>query len=145
MSRFETSKFVRDNSVMNQSCLISACQQLKWEYVQKNGDLLITDLGIQQQFHGEFAIKVHGNQVTYNTYYFGNTKEYVEKLQTLYNELNVEYSKNMIIREFKAKGFTYKSNEKFTANDMEKLSFYMVGRSNDKTETEPVLALSFQR
>lgn len=143
MSRFETSKFVRNSSVMNQSCLISACEQLKWKYVQKNGDLLITDLGIQQQFYGEFAIKVHDNQVTYNTYYLGNTKEYVEKLQTLYNELNVEYSKNMIIREFKAKGFSFKSNDKFTENDTEKVSFYMVGRSNDKTEPEPVGQIKF--
>ena len=143
MSRFETSKFVRDSSIMNQSCLIAACEQLNWKFIQMNGDLLITDIGVKQQFYGEYAIKVHGNQVTYNTYYFGNTKEYVDKLQKLYNELNVEYSRNMIIREFKAKGFTYKSNEKFTANDMEKLSFYMVGRSNDKTETEPVGQIKF--
>lgn len=143
MSRFETSKFVRDKSVMQQNCLIEACKQLNWKYIQKNGDLLITDIGISQQFYGEFAIKVHGNQVTYNTYYFGNTKEYVEKLQTLYNELNVEYSKNMIIREFKAKGFSYKSNDKFVANNAEKVSFYMIGRSNDKTESEPVGQIKF--
>ena len=143
MSRFETSKFVRDNSVMQQNCLIEACKQLNWKYIPKNGDLLITDIGISQQFYGEFAIKVHGNQVTYNTYYLGNTKEYVEKLQTLYNELNVEYSKNMIIREFKAKGFSYKSNDKFVANNAEKVSFYMIGRSNDKTESEPVGQIKF--
>ena len=143
MSRFETSKFVRDSSVMNQSCLIEACKQLNWKYIVKDDELLITDIGVQQKFYGEFAIKVKGDQVTYNTYYFGNTKEYVEKLQTLYNELNVEYSKNMIVREFKAKGFTYKSNDKFAANDNEKVSFYMVGRSNDKTESEPIGQIKF--
>ncbi|MCQ2296595.1 MAG: hypothetical protein MJZ45_04265 [Bacteroidales bacterium] len=143
MSRFETSKFVRNNSVMNQSCLLEACKQLNWKFIVKDDELLITDIGVQQGFYGEFAIKVKGDQVTYNTYYLGNTKEYVEKLQALYNELNVEYSKNMIIREFKAKGFSYKSNDKFVANDVEKVSFYMIGRSNDKTESEPVGQIKF--
>ena len=143
MSRFETSKFVRNNAVMNRDCLIQACEQLDWKYLVKNDELLITDIGVKQSFYGEYAIKVKGNDVTYNTYYMGNTKDYVEKLQTLYNELNVEYSRNMIINQFKAKGFTYKSNDKFTVTENEKVSFFMVGRSNDKTETEPIGQIKF--
>ena len=143
MSRFETSKFVRNNAVMNRDCLIQACDQLDWKYLIKDDELLITDIGVRQSFYGEYAIKVKGNDVTYNTYYMGNTKEYVEKLQTLYNELNVEYSKNMIVNQFKAKGFTYKSNDKFMVTENEKVSFYMVGRSNDKKESEPVGQIKF--
>ena len=143
MSRFETSKFVRNTSVMNQNCLIDACKKLNWKYNIVGDELLISDIGIKQSFDNEFAIKVKGNQVTYNIYYLGNTKEYVQQLQSVYNELNVEYSKTMIINEFKNKGFTFKSNDKFVQTAEEKVSFFMVGRSKDKTETEPVGQIKF--
>ena len=100
MSRFETSKFVRNASVMNQECLIDACQKLNWKFTQQGDELLITDIGIKQSFSNEYAIKVKGSSVTYNTYYLGNAKEYVQKLQSVYNELNVEYSKMTVINEF---------------------------------------------
>lgn len=143
MSRFETSKFVRNASVMNRDCLIDACNKLNWKYNLVDDELLINDIGVKQSFGNEFAIKVKGNQVTYNTYYLGNAKEYVQKLQSVYNELNVEYSKTMIINEFKQKGFTFKSNDKFVQTAEEKVSFFMVGRSKNKTETEPVGQIKF--
>jgi hypothetical protein len=143
MSRFETSKFVRDASVMNQECLIEACQKLNWKYAQRGDELLITDIGVKQSFGSEFAIKVKGNDVTYNIYYLGNTKDYVQKLQGVYNELNVEYSKMTVINEFKKKGFTFKSNDKFVATEQEKVSFFMVGRSKDKNEAEPIGQIKF--
>ena len=143
MSRFETSKFVRNSSVMNQECLVEACQKLNWKYIINADELLITDIGIKQSFGGEYAIKVKGNQVTYNTYYLGNAKEFVSKLQSMYNGLNIEYSKTMIINEFKKKGFTFKTNDKFIQTENEKLSFYMVGRSKDKIEAEPIGQIKF--
>lgn len=143
MSRFETSKFVRNSSVMNQECLKEACQMLKWKYSIKADEFLITDIGVKQTLGGEYAIKVKGNQVSYNTYYLGNAKEYVNKLQVVYNELNIEYSKTMIITEFKKNGFAFKSNDKFSPNEIEKLSFFMVGRSKDKNEVEPVGQIKF--
>jgi len=143
MSRFETSKFVRNASVMNQECLIDACQKLNWKFTQQGDELLITDIGIKQSFSNEYAIKVKGSSVTYNTYYLGNAKEYVQKLQSVYNELNVEYSKMTVINEFKNKGFTFKSNDKFVSTEDEKISFFMVGRSKDKSETELVGQVKF--
>ena len=143
MSRFETSKFVRNASVMNQECLIDACQKLNWKFDINADELLITDIGIKKSFGGEFAIKVKGNQITYNTYYLGNAKEYVSKLQSIYNGLNIEYSKTMIINEFKKKGFTFKANDKFIPTENEKVSFYMLGRSKDKNESEPLGQILF--
>ena len=143
MSRFETSRFVGNTSVMNQECLIDACQKLNWKFAKQGDELLITDIGIKQSFGNEYAIKVKGNNVTYNTYYLGNAKEYVQKLQSVYNELNVEYSKTTIVNEFKNKGFTFKSNDRFVATQEEKISFFMVGRSKDKNETEPVGQIKF--
>jgi len=143
MSRFETSKFIRNASIMNQECLIEACQKLNWKFAKQGDELLITDIGVKQSFGNEYAIKVKGNNVTYNTYYLGNAKEYVQRLQSVYNELNIEYSKTTIINEFKNKGFTFKSNDKFIVTEEEKISFFMVGRSKEKNETEPVGQIKF--
>jgi len=143
MSRFETSKFVRNASVMNQECLIEACHKLNWKFIQHGDELLITDIGIRQSFGSEYAIKVKGSNVTYNTYYLGNAKEYVKKLQNVYNELNIEYSRTTIINEFKKKGFTFKSNDKFVETNEEKVNFFMVGRSKEKNETEPIGEIKF--
>jgi len=143
MSRFETSKFVRNASIMNQECLIEACQKLNWKFAKQGDELLITNIGVEQSFGNEYAIKVKGSNVTYNTYYLGNAKEYVQKLQSVYNELNIEYSKTTIINEFKNKGFTFKNNDKFSVTEEEKISFFMVGRSKDKNETEPVGQIKF--
>lgn len=128
---------------MNQDCLIEACQRLNWKFVQGDNELLITDIGVKQSFGNEFAIKVKGNDVTYNTFYLGNTNDYVQKLQAIYNELNVEYSKTTVINEFKKKGFTFKSNDTFLPSELERESFFMVGRSKDKSETEPVGQIKF--
>jgi hypothetical protein len=67
----------------------------------------------------------------------------VHELKNTFYELNVKYAEESIIREFKKQGWTFKSNDKFKANDNEKVSFYMVGRSKQKEETEPVSQIKF--
>ena len=143
MSRFESSKFVRNNAVMRQECLIAACEKLGWKYNVQNGVTLVTDLGIGVSFGYEYAIKVDGSNVTYNTYYFGQTDEYVKKLQSEYNALNVTYSKMVIIDSFKKHGFTFKSNRSFVPTETEKECFYMVGRRSIKGEDEPIGQVKF--
>ena len=54
MSRFESSTFVRDENVMNQQILISTCEELGWMYVIKGDALLITDIGTEEKFYGEY-------------------------------------------------------------------------------------------
>lgn len=138
MSRFESSTFVRDASVMNKNLLVAACDELGWSYILKNEAVLVTDLGISNNFYGEYAIKVENNVVTYNTYYLGNTEDYVELLKEKYETLNVEYSKKSVIDAFKSKGFTYKSIDGFVPDDKVVCKFIMVGRSKDKSEEEPI-------
>ena len=96
MSRFETSKFVRNQSIMRIDCLIEACEKMSWKYKREGDTLFITDINAGCTFGAEYAIKVQGDQVTYNTYYLGNTKEYVDKLKSLYDTINVEYSKTAV-------------------------------------------------
>lgn len=143
MSRFETSKFVRDDSVMNKECLIAACQKLKWKYQVIGDELYVTDIGNEQSFFGEYALMLKGNKVTYNSYYLGEANLYVNKLKDSYSELHIEYSKNLVINQFKKKGFTFKSNESFIPNETEKYSFIMVGRSKIKSEPEPIGQIKF--
>lgn len=138
MSRFETSKFVRNPALMNQDILKSACDALEWEYEIINDSLRIIDVGTGKIAGNEYAIFVSGNDVTYNMYYLGNALEKVNQLQEMFFALNVEYVKKLVLSEFKKKGFTYKANEKFVTNDEEKVSFYLVGRSKDKGEIEPI-------
>ena len=143
MSRFESSTFVRNENAMNKDVLISACEELGWSYTLRDEAVLVTDLGIGQKFYGEFAIKVENNSVTYNTFYLGNTADYVNLLKNKYQELNVEYSKNTVITAFKSKGFTFKRVMDFEPDDEIAYKFIMVGRSTDKQETEPIGEILF--
>ena len=95
--------------------------------------------------YGEYALKLNltTNEVTYNTYYMPNAEQKVEELQNKFYALNAAYAKNSLVQEFKKKGFTYKSNERFTPTTEEVYSFFMVGRSKDKNEDEPVAQIKF--
>ena len=127
MSRFESSRFIRNPQVMNANVLKAACEALGWQYSIQNNILLVTAVGSGSNFFGEFALKLDmsTNEVTYNTYYMQNAQEKVEELKEKFQELNAEYSKNALISEFEKAGFTYRSNFTFVPTKEEKYSFYM--------------------
>jgi len=145
MSRFESSKFVRNPKVMHIEVLKNACDSLGWNYHISGNELFVTDAKQETQLYGEFALRLNliTNEVTYNTYYMPNADLKVEELQKRFYALNAEYSKKSLIQEFKKKGFTYKSNDHFTPTTEEVFCFFMVGRSKDKNEDEPVAQIKF--
>lgn len=145
MSRFESSRFVRNPQVMNVEVLKSACDTLGWAYRMAGNELLVTDAKQGSRLYGEFALKLNlsTNEVTYNTYYMPNAVHKVEELQEQFYTLNAAYAKNSLVQEFKKKGFTYKSNDRFTPTTEEAYCFFMVGRSKDKNEDEPVAQIKF--
>ena len=145
MSRFESSRFVRNPKVMHVDVLKSACDVLGWTYHVIGNELLVTDAKQVSKLYGEFALKMNlsTNEVTYNTYYMPDAEKKVEELQNKFYELNAAYAKNSLVQEFKKKGFTYKSNDHFTPTTEEAYSFFMVGRSKDKNEDEPVAQIKF--
>ena len=98
---------------MNPEALKRACDALGWKYTTKGEDLLVTDLGGKEKLHGEFALKVSGGTVTYNSYYLKNGAELVEELKSVFFPLNVEYARDSVIRSFSANGFTYKKDYRF--------------------------------
>lgn len=74
MSRFETSRFVKNPQVMNQQILKIACDKLGWKYEIRANEFLITEISPKINLHGEFALKVVGDQVVYNSYSLVSTK-----------------------------------------------------------------------
>lgn len=116
MSCFETSTFAKNPDVMNQDVLIQACTKLGWKFAKTANELTIFQLNEDVNLRGEYAMKIVGNKVTYNTYYLKNAKSKVNELQSVFYELNVKYAEESIIREFKKQGWSYKSNDKFKAN-----------------------------
>lgn len=145
MSRFESSKFARNSNVMNAEVLKSACDSLKWKYTIKDNILTISDVNQTQNMYGEYVLQLNliTNQVSYNTYYTPDAKTKVEELQNAFYRLNAEYARKSLIHSFKSKGFTYLSNDKFHPTEEEVYSFFMVGRSKDKTENEPIATIKF--
>ena len=140
MSCFESSTFLKNPNVMNQEILKQACEKLGWKYEVKiennKQSLYIFDVNQKTNLHGEFALKVVDNVVQYNSYYMNNGQELVHELESQFYELNVHYAKETILKEFKAAGFKYMPDVKFTPNATEKFRFKMVAHSKMSSETE---------
>jgi hypothetical protein len=143
MSRFETSEFVRENSTMHSTLLMKACEKLNWSYKIVNEEVLVYDFGNGIDFNGEYAIKVSNGIVSYNTYYFGQSADKVEQLKNEFDNLNVSYTYSLVLNAFQEKGFTFKKNRAFSPTNIDKISFFMVGRSKINTEKEPVGEIKF--
>lgn len=145
MSRFESSRFVRNNNIMNVEVLKSACDSLGWTYNLKGDILTVSDVKQKGTLYGEFALRlnVKTNEVVYNTYYLPDAPQKVKDLQNQFYLINAEYARKSLIQEFKEKGFTYKTNDRFVPTSETLYSFFMVGRSKDKSEEEPVAQIRF--
>jgi hypothetical protein len=145
MSRFESSRFVRNSNVMNAEVLKTACDSLGWKYSLSNNILTVSDADQMRNMYGEYILQVNliTNKVSYNTYYTPDASQKVVDLQNAFYKLNAEYARKALIQSFKRKGFTYLSNDKFQPTDEEVYSFFMVGRSHDKTEDEPIAQIKF--
>lgn len=143
MSRFETSRFVKNPQVMNQQILKIACDKLGWKYEIRANEFLITEISPKINLHGEFALKVVGDQVVYNSYYLKNGKELISELQSVFFPLNVEYAKNTVISSFEQRGFSLKKIYDFTPTEEEPERFIMVGYTKLQNEKEKRFEIQF--
>lgn len=68
MSRFESSRFVRNNKIMNVQVLKSACESLGWSYNLHGNIMTVTDVGQDVSLYGEYALRlnIETNEVVYN-------------------------------------------------------------------------------
>ena len=143
MSRYESSRFLKDPKVMNPEALKRACDSLGWTYKLQGEELLVTDLGGKENLHGEYALKVSNGVVTYNSYYLKNGSELVEELKSVFYPLNVEYARDSVIRSFSANGFTYKKDYKFRPTEEVADHFSMVGYTELPGEAEKRYEVAF--
>ena len=120
-----------------------ACDTLGWKYTVKGEDLLVTDLGGNEKLYGEYALKVSGGIVTYNSYYLKNGKELVDELKSVFFPLNVEYARDSVIRSFSANGFTYKKDYRFRPTEEVADHFSMVGYTDNPSEEEKRYEVAF--
>ena len=67
----------------------------------------------------------------------------VEELKLKFEEINAEYSRNALIREFEKAGFTYRSDFTFIPQGDELYSFFMEAKSYDPLEDEPYASIRF--
>ena len=107
MSRYESSKFIKDPKTMNQDALKQACDTLGWKYKLENNVLYVTDAKQSSEMYGEYVLKVAGDTVTYNSYYLDNGQQLIEELQETFFPLNVEYAKKSVVDAFSSNGFTF--------------------------------------
>lgn len=128
---------------MNPEVLAKACDKLGWKYITVGQDLLVTDFGGKEKLHGEFALKVSGDTVTYNSYYLKNGQELVEELKSVFYPLNVEYARDSVIRSFSANGFTYKKDYSFRPTAEVADHFSMVGYTELPDEKEKRYEVAF--
>lgn len=143
MSRFESSRFVKNPQIMNQQVLKNACDKLGWKYEIRNNEFLITGVNQKEKLHGEFALKVSGDKVTYNSYYLHNGKELIKELQSVFFPLNVEYAKNTVVSAFELKGFKFKRNYDFKPTVEEVENFSMVGETKLPNEKSKRFEIQF--
>jgi hypothetical protein len=144
MSRYESSRFVKDPKIMNKEVLRQACDKLGWKYVEQGNDFLVTNLNRGEQLYGEYALKLHDGQVTYNSYYLSNGGQLVAELQSVFFPLNVEYAKNSVISSFSANGFTYKPDYHFKPDGEVAEQFFMVGFTKLPGEKEKRFEIGFK-
>lgn len=147
MSCFESSTFLKSPNVMNQEILKQACEKLGWTFeikTEQSKQVLYVYNAIQQSnLHGEYALKVVDNVVTYNSYYMKNGRELAKELETQFYGLNVVYAKETILREFQAVGFKFLPDLKFIATEIEKEKFKMVATTRNPNESDKRTEIEF--
>lgn len=143
MSRYESSRFVKNPNTLNQLILKDACDKLGWKYKIQGTDFIVTDAKQKESVYGEYILKVSGDTVTYNSYYLHNGGQLVAELQSVFFPLNVEYAKKTVVEAFKKKGFTFKKIYNFHPNEEEVDRFCMVGYTELKDEKEKRFEIQF--
>jgi len=128
---------------MNKALLKEACKKLGWTYHERGEKLLVTEVNSSANLHGEPALTLTGNRVSYNSYYMKSGGEYVEELRNVFYELNVQYARQTIIQTFESKGFNFKKDWDFSPNEEIVDQFFMVGYSRLKQETEKRTEIKF--
>lgn len=143
MSCFESSTFLKNPQVMNRQVLMDACKKLGWKFEIRQDELIVFNAKQNAELHGEYALKVKGNVVFFNSYYMKNGRELIKELQSQFYELNVEYAEQSIIQEFERAGFRIRRDWDFKANEEIAKQFFMVAETRMQGEDEKETVIRF--
>ena len=143
MSCFESSTFLKNPQVMNRQVLMDTCKKLGWKYEVKQDELIVYNTNNNANLHGEYALKVRGNTVSFNSYYMKNGKELIAELQSQFYELNIEYAEHSIIQEFERVGFHKRRDWDFKATGEIVKQFFMVAETRIEGEEERETIIKF--
>ena len=128
---------------MNRQVLMDACKKLGWKYEIKQDELIVYNANQNTNLHGEYALKVRGNTVSFNNFYMKNGKELVKDLQKQFYKLNIEYAEQSIIQEFERAGFRMRRDWDFEANEETAKQFFMVAETRMQGEEERETVIKF--
>ena len=134
MSCWETSTFLPNPNNMKVSLLKDACQKLNWKFSVDNTVLTVWDAKQNSELYGEYALRVEGNNVTYNDYYMKNGMDKLNELKSTYMLLYLPYLVEKIQTTFREVGYSVRVNERFTKDATKYASFYVVASSKLKEE-----------
>lgn len=128
---------------MNRQVLMDACKKLGWKFEIKDDELVVYNANQAANLHGEYALKVRGNTVSYNSFYMKNGMELIKELQSQFHELNVEYAEQSIIQEFERVGFRRRRDWDFTPNEEVAKQFFMVAETRLEAEEDRETVIKF--
>lgn len=143
MSCFEKSTFLKNPQVMNKQVLMDACKKLGWQFEIRQDELIVFNAKQNANLHGEYALKVKGNVVSFNSFYMKNGRELIKELQSQFYELNIEYAEQSIIQEFERAGFRIRRDWDFKANEEIAKQFFMVAETRMQGEEERETVIKF--
>ena len=123
--------------------LIDACKKLGWQFVLQHDELIVYNAKQNANLHGEYALKVKNNTVTFNRYYMKNGRELIAELQNQFYELNIEYAEQTVTQTFERAGFRMRKDWDFKANEQIAKQFFMVAQTKLANEEEKETILKF--
>ena len=132
MSCWETSTFLPNQKKVKVSLLKEACLKLGWKIETSNSIITVLDANQNTNLYGEYALKVIGNEVNYNTYYMNNGKEKLTELQEEYMKLFLPDLVKTIQNTFKKVGYSILENQRFRATADKYNSFFVVATSKQE-------------
>lgn len=128
---------------MNRQVLMDACKKLGWKFEIKNDELVVYNANEEANLHGEYALKVRGNTVSYNSFYMKNGRELIKELQSQFYQLNVEYAEQSIMQEFERAGFRRRRDWDFKSNEEVARQFFMVAETRLEGEEDRETVIKF--
>lgn len=144
MSCFEQSEFVKNPTMFSSEMLVEACNQLGWRCQRVGEELQVFYQKGNQFAYNDPVLYLSGNTVRWNKFYQRDGRQKVEELREAYEGMLVAYAYKCVMKEFVERGFSFVDDLRFTPDAETRYSFYFLGKSKLKNETEASIKIHFK-